>query len=154
MMSNDGFLGCYSVPDRAEPHGAVTDKDPSYRGEAHVEEGSGHATVVHWSPNGADVEYADATPGAVLVYNMNYDPSWRANSHRAVEYRNAVATRLDGAHGTVRFRYFPRMVPWGLLLFAATLGAAVWGCSSRRFSGKAVARSSLRLLRRPFRRKP
>jgi hypothetical protein len=136
MMSNDGFLGCYSVPDRAEPHGAVAEKNPLYRGEAQVEEGSGRAVVSHWSPNGADVEYADAAPGAVLVYNMNYDPSWRADAHRAIDYQNAVATRLDTSQGTIHFRYFPRTLPWGLLLFAVTSAFAAWGCASPRLRGR------------------
>jgi hypothetical protein len=141
MMANEGFLGCYSVPDRAEPHGAVAERDPTYRGEAHVEEGSGYAAVTHWSPNGVEVAYSGATPGAVLVYNMNYDTSWRADGHPALEYQHAVATRLDAAEGTVRFRYFPRMLPWGLLLFAATSALAVWGYRPRRVGAKSRRRA-------------
>jgi hypothetical protein len=135
MMANDGFLGCYSVPDRAEPHGAVAAKDPLYRGEAYVEGGTGRATVVRFSPNGADVAYSDAKPGAMLVYNMNYDPSWRADGHPAVDHKHAVAARLEAAEGVIHFRYFPRTLPWGLLLFAITFASAAWAHSPRRDRG-------------------
>jgi hypothetical protein len=131
MMSNEGFLGCYSVPNRAEPHGAVASADPKYRGEVHFEEGAGHAAVTHFSPSHAEIAYAGATPGAILVYNMNYDPSWRANGQRAMEYDHAVATRVGSAQGTVTFRYFPRTFLWGMALFVVTVGVAV--AASRRF---------------------
>ena len=131
MMSNEGFLGCYSVPNRAEPHGALASNDPHYRGEAHFAEGSGHAMVTRFSPSHAEIAYSGATPGAVLVYNMNYDPSWRANGQRAMEYEHAVATRVESAEGTATFRYFPRTFLWGMASFVVTVAVAVG--ASRKF---------------------
>jgi len=132
MMSNDGFLGCYSVPDRAEPHGAIAFDDSRYRGEARFDKGPGHAEVTRWSPNGAEVVYAGASPGALLVYNMNYDPSWNANGRPALEVDHAVAVRVSSASGIVRFRYFPRTLPWGIGLLAITVAAVVTDWRSRR----------------------
>jgi len=142
MMSNEGFLGCYSVPDRAEPHGAVATSAPGYRGEVHFEDDSGTATIVHWSPNRAEVEYAGATPGAILVYNMNYDPNWRADGRPSFEHQHAVATRVTASRGTVEFRYFPRMLPWGLLFFGTTVALALWGGRLLRFWQIAIRRAS------------
>ena len=88
-------------------------------------QGSGQAEVIEWSPNRAVVSVREASPGALLVYNMNYDPSWRADGDYAIEHASAVATRLTAAEQTVEFHYFPRTFKWSLPLFGLTLGLCV-----------------------------
>lgn len=128
IEANEGFIGCYSVPDRADPKGAIASDAPGYKGEVYFEEGSGHAAITDWSPNHAVVEYADVTPGSVLVYNMNWDTSWSVNGQRAIDYKHAVAVKIDqGGKGNVRFSYFPRMLVWGLLVCFLTIASVVWG---------------------------
>jgi hypothetical protein len=145
MMSNEGFLGCYSMPDRGEPHGAVAVGTPGYRGEAYFEEGGGSAQITKWSPNGAEIEYANATPGAVLVYNMNYDPGWRADGRRSLDYKHAVAARVGAARGKVSFRYFPPAFPLGILAFLVTAILAGWGGVLGSAAGGAIRALGRRL---------
>jgi hypothetical protein len=121
MMANEGFVTCYSVPERGEPRGAIAKGDPGYAGEAYLASGSGHAKVVNFTTNSAVVEFDDATPGAMLVYNMNFDPSWRVDGRAAVEYRHAVATPISGTSGRVTFRYRPRTLFTSMVLFGLTV---------------------------------
>jgi hypothetical protein len=120
MYGNTGYIGCYSVPDRGDPKGAVASDDPAYKGEAYVVEGSGEAKVVAWTPNTAEIEVTGATPGAVLVYNMNFEPSWRANGAPAIEYRHAVATRIESPSQRIRFSYYPRTLNASIGVFLLT----------------------------------
>lgn len=121
MTNNLGIVGCYGVPDSLV-RGAIPKGKPGYRGEAYVVDaaGRGNATITKWTPNTATVKYENAGPGATLVYNMNYDPSWRANGKPAVEYNAVVATPLPLGSGEVKFSYYPRMLNWGLAVFALT----------------------------------
>jgi hypothetical protein len=107
--------------------GAWGDQDPDYRGEAYVAEAHGTAEIASWTPNAVEVRVKDARAGDRLVLNQNWDPGWNANGVPAVAYRDAVATTLDAPDETVRFRYRPRSLPWGLAVCAATLvSAGVW----------------------------
>jgi hypothetical protein len=124
MMENAGFVTCYSVPDRGEPRGAIAQGDPDYAGEAYFADGGGNAAIISFSPNRAVVEFDGAKPGATLVYNMNYDPSWRANGRPALEYKHAVATTITSSSGRVEFRYYPRTMNAALFVFALTAFAA------------------------------
>jgi hypothetical protein len=118
MQANTGVLECYGVP--TTNRGAIAADAEGYRGEAWVAEGSGQAHVLRWTPNTAVVEYRDATPGSLLVYNMNHDPSWRADGARAIEHHGAVATTLTATSGTVVFSYSPRALNAGVLVFGLT----------------------------------
>jgi hypothetical protein len=142
MFANTGFMGCYSVPERGDPKGAIASDDAGYKGEAYVLEGSGEAKIVAWTPSTAVIEVTHATPGAVLVYNMNYEPSWRANGAPAIEYRHAVASRIDSATQVVKFSYYPRTLNGALAIFLVTCFA----CFGARpaiawWRGRAIRRS-------------
>src|SRR5204863_10187048 len=120
MYANTGFMNCYSVPDRGDPKGAIAKESPSYKGEAYLVEGTGEAKIVAWTPNSAVVEVKNATPGAVLLYNMNYEPSWRANGAPAIEYRHAVAARIDSPSQRIKFSYYPRTLNASICIFLIT----------------------------------
>lgn len=132
MLANEGFWNCYSVPDKAEPKGALAADAPGYRGEAYVADGPGTARVLHGTVNGADVEYEGVRPGSVVVYNMNWDPSWRADGAPALDQAHAVAARVGGERGVVRFRYRPRTLGVSLVVFAATVLGLVLMPARRR----------------------
>jgi hypothetical protein len=121
MMANSGVIKCYGVDTDFKP-GAVAAESPNYRGRVYIADGAGTAQISDWSPNHADVRVAGASAGALLVYNMNYDASWRANGEPAIDYQGLVATRLTGDVEQVTFRYFPRTLRYSWLLFVLTLG--------------------------------
>jgi hypothetical protein len=127
MMANTGVIKCYGVDPNFVPGARAADK-PGYRGQAYVAEGSGSVEVVEWSPNRARVRVQGASAGALIAYNMNYDPSWRSNGVPALEHVGVVAHRLAPGETEVEFRYFPRTLSWSLPL--ALL--ALLGCFVRR----------------------
>jgi hypothetical protein len=124
MFANVGVIGSYGLPALAP--GAIAVGAPGYRGEAYVvgAQGGASARVTKWTPNTAVVEYEHATPGTLLVYNMNYDPGWHANGRPAVDYRHAVAIHIAAGTGRVKFSYYPRALNWGLAICALTVGLA------------------------------
>ncbi len=123
MFANIGSVGSYGLPIFVP--GAIPVGDARYRGDAYlVGEGAvtaGNAHVGAWTPNTATVTYDHAGPQTLLVYNMNYDPSWKANGVPAVDYNGAAATPIAPGSGIVRFTYYPRMLNWGLLTWAVTV---------------------------------
>lgn len=123
MFANKGIVRCYGVDPTFVPS-AIPVEAPDYRGLAFVD-GSGAARVVDWTPNHAVVEVTGATPGSLLVYDMNYDPSWRAGGKPALAVNGLVATRLAGGTERVEFRYFPRTLVWSLPLAALALLAGL-----------------------------
>jgi hypothetical protein len=133
MFGNTGFLLCYSVPDRGDPKGAIGIDDPAYKGEVYFAEGSGEATITKWTPNSAEVHIEHATPDSVLVYNMNFEPSWRANGAPAIEYRHAVATRISSGTQRVKFSYYPRTLNASLFVFLVTCFACFGVRPARRW---------------------
>jgi hypothetical protein len=141
MLANTGIIKCYGIDPDYPGIGAIAADEPGYRGLAYVEQGDGTATVTEWSPNRALVRMQGASTGALVVYNMNFDPSWRANGEFALNYRNAVATRLSDATEQIEFVYFPRTLNWSVPLFFLTLGLCV-GLPSwwRRRRGRATPR--------------
>lgn len=151
-FANVGIIGSYGLPP-LEP-GAIAASAPEFRGEAYVVGGAdaGSAKVVHWTPNTATVEYSRAKAGSLLVYNMNFEPSWRVDGKAAVDYRHAVATPLAGGSGRVEFKYYPRMLNWGLVAFALTCALAFGGkfhVLSRASRAWARARARAVFLSRP-----
>jgi hypothetical protein len=135
IRSNTGVLDCWAVPPGFSK-GAIVRGDAAYKGEAYIGEGSGTARVVGWTPSSAVVEVDGASPGALLVYNMNWDPSWRSNMGPVIEWNYATAVRLpEGGRALVELRYRPRTLGVGIFLAAlATLTVAGWGPLSRRAS--------------------
>lgn len=140
MFANTGTISCYGVPIDPAQLGAIAKGDPRYKGEAYFAAGAGHATVVKWTPNSAVVEYADAGPDAVLVYNMNWDPNWQADGKPAWNQGNAVGAPVAAGSGRVTFRYRPRWMNGGIAVFALTLAAAFGGpLAWRRLRRRAAA---------------
>src|SRR4029079_4909935 len=114
MMANTGVIECYGIDPGFKAIGAKAMDKPDYRGGAYVAEGSGTAKVVKWSPNHAVVEVEGGSPGALVVYNMNWDPSCPTNGAVAAKHDNAVSARLPAGATRVEFRYFPRSFAWSL----------------------------------------
>ncbi len=127
MYANTGLIRCYGIPTELVP-GAIAQGAAGYRGEAYlVGPDQGTARVTDWSPNTATVHYEGARYGATLVYNMNFDPGWRANGHAATSYNRAVSTRVYASSGEVTFRYSPPLFGWGLIAFGLTALVALGG---------------------------
>jgi hypothetical protein len=148
MFANVGVIGSYGLP-ALEP-GAIAMGAPGYRGEAYVvgAQGGAAARITKWTPNTAVVEYDHAAPGALLVYNMNYDPGWRANGRPALDYQHAVAIPIAAGTGRVKFSYYPPALNWGLAVCAATFCLAFGvGRQNHRVRGR---RRSARNLGPPF----
>jgi 6-pyruvoyl-tetrahydropterin synthase related domain len=119
MFANVGVVEAYGTP-LFEGGSAIPRGSPEYKGEVHVEEGAGQATLAKWTPNSAAVDVSGASPGAMVVYNMNWDPSWRANGQPAVAWHNLVAAPAPSGSGRVKFTYYPRRLNVGLLACALT----------------------------------
>lgn len=132
MMANTGVIKCYGVDPHFVP-GATAADSPDYRGRVYFADGAGSAEIADWTPNRAEVSVSGTEPGALLVYNMNYDPSWRANGRPAVDYRGLVATRLMGNETRVSFSYFPRTLRYTIPLFVLTLIGLSWWLRWPRF---------------------
>jgi len=129
-FGNIGLVGSYGLPPFEA--GAIAVGAPGYRGEAYVVgPPGGVARVVHFTPNTAVVEYDHAGPGSLLVYNMNFDPSWRADGRAATDYKNAVATPLSAQAGRRTFSYYPRGLNWGLLVCMMTFAIAFGGARAK-----------------------
>jgi hypothetical protein len=133
MFANTGVVRCYGVDPNFKP-AAVGKDSRRYRGRAYVEDGvvesprAPRAKVVEWTPNRAVIAVHDVEPGALVVYNMNYDPSWRADGAPALNHGGLVAGRLAPGAKSVEFRYFPRTLAWTLPICLLTL----LGCALRR----------------------
>jgi hypothetical protein len=134
MFANEGCVKCYGIAETGTP-GAIPEGTPQYRGEAYFASGKGSAKIVEWTTNRATVQFEGAAPGDVLVYNMNYDPSWRADGRPAIEHASAVATEVDAAQGVVKFTYYPRTFNAGLFLCFVTLLAFFIGTRPGGFEG-------------------
>jgi hypothetical protein len=130
MFANTGVIRCYGA-DPALKIGAIAADAPGYRGQVFVAEGEGVAEVVSWTPNSAEIRVAGASPGALIAYDMNYDPSWSVDGQPALNYRGLVAGHLRGASSTVTFRYFPRTLRYSLPILLLTLLWLLLTCSAR-----------------------
>jgi hypothetical protein len=147
MMANQGVIDCYGVP-ASYSFGARAAEDPRYHGMVEVLDGKGSAAIAAWSPNGAVVRVEQAEEGATVVYNMNYDPSWRANGAPAINLDNRVAVRVHAGSSVVTLRYWPRRLGVGLLIGVGTVGAIASWLHRRRNArpercrgGASIARS-------------
>jgi hypothetical protein len=144
MFANTGVIRCYGVDPLFKPSAKpVGSRD--YRGLVYVEHAdaaaedptASRASVTEWTPNRAVVEVEGAHPGALVVYNMNYDPSWRANGAPAINHHGLVAAPASSGDERIEFRYFPRTLAWTLPLCLVTLLA----CVLRRRHGEALLRA-------------
>ena len=125
MFANTGVIKCYGLDPSFKDMGAKAADKPGYRGAAYVLDGPGKAKVVDWSPSSATIEVTGAKAGSLVVYNMNYDPSWRANGRPALDHKHTLAARLESADETIELSYFPRTLWWSVPVFWVTLGAAI-----------------------------
>ena len=129
MLANTGVINCYGAPP-FDRKGARAVGSASYHGEAYLVpprggQSSGTAKVVRWSPNQVTIQVDGAEPGALVVYNMNFDEGWRSSAGRVEPYKNAVATRLAGGAATITFAYRPPYLGAGALAAALAIGALV-----------------------------
>jgi hypothetical protein len=124
MFANTGVQRCYGVDPNFRPS-IVPVEDPAYAGPVSVD-GVGTAKVVRFTPNHATVSVTGARAGDIVVYNMNYDASWRANDEPALEVRGLVAARVEPGDSEVTFRYFPRTLAVSVPLSLLTLLGCLW----------------------------
>jgi hypothetical protein len=134
-MANVGTLDCSTFPalhnyfrdwrGRAPGMGAHGASDAEYRGEAFIADGVGKAQVVAWSPNEVTVSVTGAQPGEHVLLNQNWDSGWRANGEPAQNWSDTVAAQLHDSDATIVFRYRPRLLVSGLVLFAMTAAGIV-----------------------------
>ncbi|HEY5242996.1 MAG TPA: hypothetical protein VIJ22_16060, partial [Polyangiaceae bacterium] len=103
--------------------GAHAEGEPEYRGEAFVAERHGTAKLVSFTPNAMDVEVRGALPGDHVVLNQNWDPGWTANGERALSWNDSVATVVTTDPQLTHFRYRPKTLWLGMLLFLVALAA-------------------------------
>lgn len=135
MMANTGVIHCYGVDPEFQSH-AIPKGAREYRGPVYVD-GPGKAALVHWTPNTAIAELEGVTPGEIVVYNMNYDKSWRANGEPALVHDGLVAARAPADGSRVEFSYVPRTLSWSMPLLLFTLVAVFL---PGRFLGTALRR--------------
>lgn len=129
MMANTGIVKGYGV-DPAFIPAAVGVEDRAYRGTTYLESGPGTAQISAWSPNHAEVSVSGAEPGALVVYNMNWDASWRANGEPALDHGGLIAARVTQGNERVTFRYFPRTLKLSIPLCLLTLATCLWFCGA------------------------
>jgi low affinity Fe/Cu permease len=123
MIGNTGVINCYGAPP-FDRKGARPVSAADYHGEAWLT-GTGSAKVVEWSPNHAVVDVRGAQPGALLVYNMNFDEGWASDAGPVVAHDNALAVQVPGGDAKVTFRYRPPNLAAGFLACALGVGALV-----------------------------
>ena len=69
-----------------------------------------------------------AAAGAIVVYNQNFDPSWKANGAPAAAWNELVSAPVPaGGTGRVVFRYYPRTLNLGLFICFLTALVAFGG---------------------------
>ena len=143
MLANTGVYHAYGVTLPAL--GPRLREDANYRGEAYFQQGGGKAEVTKFAPSSAEITYASVSPGALLVYNMNYDPGWTVDGQPAVDAAGAVGVHLpQGGAGTVRLKYRPPGLYAGLAVSAFVLsGFLLYGLLRQRRARIALALSKV-----------
>jgi hypothetical protein len=142
VMANIGSLDCNTFPGfnnytrgqngRSPGLGARVVGDPAYHGEAYVAEGEGTARVVSFSPNAVDVQVDGARAGDSVVLNQNWDPGWTVNGSASVPWDDTVSGTLTSDSELVHFRYRPKTLWLGVLLFLVAAAAPAVGPLRRR----------------------
>jgi hypothetical protein len=115
-----------------------------YRGEAYTESGAGAARMVEFSPTRMVVQITQAKVGDRVILNQNYDPGWTVDGVSVESYRDAVAAPIRSPEQRLVFRFRPRGLIAGLLIFLFALLASVgvirrYGWNGRRLTGRLEA---------------
>jgi hypothetical protein len=132
MLANTGMVTCYGIPLEAKSNVVGSDQ-PGYRGLVSLAGGAGRAEVTRWTPNAVTVHVTGASPGDRVVYDMNFDPGWRAAGAPAENWRGLVAAKVTSADQILELSYRPKGLSLGLLLFVLTvLGQALLFARERR----------------------
>ena len=97
--------------------------------------------MTRWTPNAVTVHVTGASPGDRVVYDMNFDPGWRAAGAPAENWHGLVAAKVTGGDELIEISYRPKGLPPGLVLFVLTLVAH--GLCARASVGEAVATQCL-----------
>jgi hypothetical protein len=122
MLANTGMVTCYGIPLEAKSNVVGRDQ-PDFRGLVSLASGSGRAEVIRWTPNAVTVRVTGASPGDRVVYDMNFDPGWRADGAPAESWHGLVGAKLTGGDQTVELSYRPYRLTTGLFAFAVTVVA-------------------------------
>lgn len=99
--------------------------EAGYHGEVALVEGKGTAHFLHWSPNAFDVQVDGAAPGELVAVNQNWDAGWRVDGAPALDHDHTIAARVSAPSQTLSFRYRPRWLWAGVILFLLTLGVVL-----------------------------
>ena len=120
MLANTGMVTCYGIPPEAKSSVIGSDQ-PDNRGLAFLASGTGRAQVTRWTPNGVTLQVSGASPGDRLVYDMNFDPGWRAAGAPAENWHGLVAAKVTGGDELIDISYRPQGLTAGLVLFLLTV---------------------------------
>lgn len=120
MLANSGMVTCYGIPLEAKSTVIGSDQ-PDYRGLAFLASGVGRAEVTRWTPNAVTLHVIGASPGDRVVYDMNFDPGWRAAGAAAEDWHGLVAAKVTGGDELVEISYRPKGLIAGLVLFVLTV---------------------------------
>jgi hypothetical protein len=120
MLANTGMVTCYGIPLEAKSNVIGSDQ-PDYRGLAFLAGGVGRAEVSRWTPNAVTLHVTGASPGDRVVYDMNFDPGWRAAGGPAESWHGLVAAKVQSGDEVVEISYRPTGLTAGLFLFVLTI---------------------------------
>jgi hypothetical protein len=119
MLANTGMVTCYGIPLEAKSHVIGSDQ-PEYRGLAFLASGVGRVEVTRWTPNAVTLHVTGASPGDRVIYDMNFDPGWRAAGASAEDWHGLVGAKVASGDELVEFSYRPKGLTAGLILFVLT----------------------------------
>ena len=119
MLANTGMVTCYGIPPEAKSNVIGSDQ-PEYRGLAFLASGAGRAEVTRWTPNAVTLRVTGASPGDRVVYDMNFDPGWRADGAPTENWHGLVGAKVQSGDELVEFSYRPKGLTAGLVLFVLT----------------------------------
>jgi len=120
MLANTGMVTCYGIPLEAKSN-VIGSDEPEYRGLAFLSSGAGRAQVTRWSPNAVTIHVTGASPGDRVVYDMNFDPGWRAAGASAENWHGLVGAKVQSGDELVEISYRPKGLTVGLVLFVLTV---------------------------------
>ncbi len=122
MLANTGMVTCYGIPPEAKSTVIGSDQ-PDYRGLAFLASGAGRAEVTRWTPNAVTLQVTGASPGDRVVYDMNFDPGWRAGGAPAENWHGLVGAKVRSSEELVEISYRPTGLTAGLVVFVLTVVA-------------------------------
>lgn len=122
-MANDvrrhhGVLACY---DPTPPERHATGKRPLVS----LVGAGGEARIVRWSPGSITIGLSGVDGPALLVYDMNFAPGWRARDARPVlDHEGVVSCVVSPKDGEVLLEYAPAAPVFVFLVWLVGLGLA------------------------------